>query len=143
MESGLTLSDARAKCWARQPRQEAETAQALQASSADQSTHLLTGIAMTGAAGTARPPEVFALGRALADGLITDDDQINIADLVLPAMADMDRPHISLLELLVRWMPESSTGNLRILPYPGEHTPAGGSPNRAWGSMRSVRQGQR
>lgn len=96
-------------------------------------TRLLTGIAMTGAAGTAWPPKVFALGRALADGLITDDDQINIADLVLPAMADMDRPHISLLELLVRWMPESSTGNLRILPYPGEHTPAGGSPNRAWG----------
>ncbi|HUZ54395.1 MAG TPA: hypothetical protein VMU94_17955 [Streptosporangiaceae bacterium] len=96
-------------------------------------TRLLTGIAMTGAAGTAWPPKVSALGRALADGLITDDDQINIADLVLPAMADMDRPHVSLLELLVQWMPESSAGHLRIIPYSHDRTPDAGSPNRAWG----------
>ncbi len=42
-------------------------------------TRLLTATAMVGAASTAWPPKVYALGRALADGLIADGDQINIA----------------------------------------------------------------
>jgi hypothetical protein len=66
-------------------------------------TRLMAGIAMTGTARTAWPPKVYGLGRALADGLIAADEaQINLADLVLPVMTDMDRPHVSLLELLVR-----------------------------------------
>jgi hypothetical protein len=74
-------------------------------------TRLMAGIAMTGAATTAWPPKVYGLGRALADGLIAADDaEVNIADLVVPAMTDMDRPHVSLLELLVRWIPEQAVG---------------------------------
>jgi hypothetical protein len=96
-------------------------------------TRLMTGIAMTGAAGTAWPPKVYALGRALADGLIPDDDQVNIVDLVLPAMADMDRPHVSLLELLIRWVPDAATGYLQVRPYPGDlqELDAEG-PDRSW-----------
>jgi hypothetical protein len=66
---------------------------------------LLTATAMTGAARTAWPPKVYALGRALADGLMADSDQVNIADLALPAMIDIERPHLSVLELITRWVP--------------------------------------
>jgi hypothetical protein len=100
-------------------------------------TRLMAGIAMTGAARSAWPPKVYGLGRALADGLIAADEaQINLADLVLPAMTDMDRPHVSLLELLVRWIPDQVVGQplgLRAheeLPYaPGEAWHVG---QRAW-----------
>jgi hypothetical protein len=74
-------------------------------------TRLLTVTAMASAAGTAWPPKVHALGRALADGLIaTDSAEVNVADLVIPAMTDMERPHLSLLELLVRWIPDQAVG---------------------------------
>jgi hypothetical protein len=66
---------------------------------------LLAATAMTGAARTAWPSKVYALGQALADGLIADPDQVNIADLALPAMIDIERPHLSVLELLTRWVP--------------------------------------
>jgi hypothetical protein len=74
-------------------------------------TRLLTATTMASAASTAWPPKVHALGRALADGLIAADDaEVNIADLAIPAMTDMERPHLSVLELLVRWVPEQATG---------------------------------
>ncbi|HVB45127.1 MAG TPA: hypothetical protein VNF47_20825 [Streptosporangiaceae bacterium] len=89
-------------------------------------TVLLTAKALAGAAGTAWPRKVSALGRALADGLIADDDQINIADLVLPAMTDMERPHVSLLELLVRWVPDEVMGRpVGARPDPVPPAPSG------------------
>jgi hypothetical protein len=81
-------------------------------------SRLLTATAMAGAAATAWPPKVSALGRALADGLIANDDEISITDLVIPAMTDMDRAHVSLLELLVRWIPVNTvTSTPRLRPY--------------------------
>jgi hypothetical protein len=79
-------------------------------------TRLLTATAMTAVAGTAWPEKVYALGRALADGLIAADSaEVNVADLVIPTMADMERPHLVLLELLVRWVPGQEAGQVR--PY--------------------------
>lgn len=76
-------------------------------------TRLLTATAMASAINTAWPPKVRALGKALADGLIaTDEAEANISDLLIPAMTDMERPHLSVLELLVRWVPYPSEGNL-------------------------------
>lgn len=91
-------------------------------------SRLLTATAMSAAARTAWPPKVSALGRALADGLIAEDAaEINVADLVVPAMADMERPHLSLLELLVRWVPVESAGRpLRVRAY------GGGGGQRGW-----------
>lgn len=90
-------------------------------------TRLLTATAMAGASRTAWPPQVAALGRALADGLIAADTaQPNIADLVLPAMAEMERLHVSLLELLVRWVPETVAGRpVRTQVYRDSRTHAG------------------
>jgi hypothetical protein len=82
-------------------------------------TRLLTATAMASAVSTAWPPKVHALGRALADGLIAADDaDINMADLAIPAMTDMERPHLSVLELLVRWAPDETDGQaLRLLKH--------------------------
>jgi hypothetical protein len=82
-------------------------------------TRLLAATAMTSAVNTAWPPKVHALGRALADGLIAADEaEANVADLVIPAMTDIERSHLSLLELLVRWVPYPSEGQLQ---QPIEH----------------------
>ena len=78
--------------------------------SSSERTRLLTANAMAAAAGTAWPSKVYALGRALADGLLAADEAaINVADLAIPAMADMERPHVALLELLVRWKPDEAS----------------------------------
>jgi hypothetical protein len=82
-------------------------------------TRLLAATAMTSVVNTAWPPKVHALGRALADGLIASDEaEADVADLVIPAMTDIERPHLSLLELLVRWVPFPSEGKFQ---QPIEH----------------------
>jgi len=69
-------------------------------------TRLLTVTAMDAAARTAWPPKVSALGRALAAGLIANDDaKIDIEQLALTAMAEIEAPHVSLLDLLVNFEP--------------------------------------
>ncbi len=78
-------------------------------------TRLLTTMAADAAARTAWPPKVIALGRVLAAGLIAADEaEISVEDLSLTAMAEMERLHVSLLELLVRWQP---TGTEMEAPY--------------------------
>jgi hypothetical protein len=86
-------------------------------------TRLLTNVAADAAARTAWPLKAAALGRVLAAGLIAEDEaEIDLQHLALAAMADLERPHISLLELLVRWQPPSTDAEC---PYvarrPGEH----------------------
>lgn len=67
---------------------------------------LLTTTATFGAAQTTWPPRVRALGRVLADGLIAEDEAtIDLTDMALAAMAEMERSHVSLLELLVCYVP--------------------------------------
>jgi len=69
-------------------------------------TRLLTATAVKGAASTAFSPKVAAIGNLLAKGLIaSDEDKIDIVALELAAMAEMERPHVSLLDLLVNYRP--------------------------------------
>ncbi|MGH3158813.1 MAG: hypothetical protein ACRDNF_19890, partial [Streptosporangiaceae bacterium] len=69
---------------------------------------LQAGLAMDAAQRTAWPPKVYALGRALAAGLIaTDEAEVDIQQQALAAMTDMERLHVALLELLVRYEPGS------------------------------------
>lgn len=157
--AGPLLKDMASKAWdeftrGAQRRQEKMLASAAKASRSgpeevvrliakSEHTHLLTATAMDGAARTAWPPKVAALGRALADGLIAESDtQIDAAELILPAMADMDRPHVSLLELFVRWIPDWVGHHLsprayRDLPpdHPGDWAPR----ERIW-SAREIGQ---
>jgi len=72
-----------------------------------ETSRLQTGLAMDAAQRTAWPPKVYALGRALAAGLIaTDEAEVDIQDQTLAAMADLERLHVILLELLVKYEPD-------------------------------------
>jgi hypothetical protein len=68
-------------------------------------TVLMTGLAMSAAERTVWPQQVVALGRLLADGLIADSDDVDIAQFALNAMTDLSRLDVVLLELLVRHQP--------------------------------------
>jgi hypothetical protein len=69
---------------------------------------LMTGLAMSSAERTAWPPKAVALGRVLAAGLIAEDEaKIDLQQLALSAMADMERPHVQLLDLLVNYQPDA------------------------------------
>jgi hypothetical protein len=67
--------------------------------------------AINAAAATAWPQKVVALGRVLAAGLIAEDEAaIDVEELALAAMTDMEKPHVVLLDLLVRFEPEAEMG---------------------------------
>jgi hypothetical protein len=55
---------------------------------------------------TAFPPKVRALALALASGLADDRARIDDEQLVIAALSDLEAPHVSLLEPLVRRMPD-------------------------------------
>src|ERR1044071_2811160 len=81
-------------------------------------TRLLAGAAMAGATRTAWPPKVRALGRLLADGLLAEDAaKVDIREHALPAMLDMERRHVAMLELLVEFVPSMDLSSKDPLPY--------------------------
>lgn len=102
---------------------------------------LLTTTATFGAAQTTWPPRVRALGRALADGLIAEDAaKIDLSNMALSAMADMERPHVSLLELLVCHVPafvEDRWASALYDPDPASQGEARQTESRAW-ETRSI-----
>jgi hypothetical protein len=65
-------------------------------------SRLLAAQVIFGAFGTAWPHKVRALGRLLGEGLIAADDKVDIRSLALPAVLDMERPHVDVLDLLAR-----------------------------------------
>jgi hypothetical protein len=86
-------------------------------SSSDES-RLETGIALSAASRTTWPPKVIALGRALAAGLVaTDDARIDTYPLVVAALAEIEFPQASLLELLVCYWPRTTKDGLVIEPF--------------------------
>ena len=67
---------------------------------ASERTRLLAFTAIDAAARTAWPPRVRALGRALAEGLLLQDDAlVDVPQFALVAMADLEAPHVALLNL--------------------------------------------
>jgi hypothetical protein len=80
--------------------------------SSDES-RLQGGIALSAATRTAWAPKVRALGRALAAGLLaTDDARIDTEPLIMAALAGIEFPQASLLELLVCHWPATTTEGL-------------------------------
>lgn len=77
-----------------------------------------------------------ALGRVLADGLIAEDEaKIDLTDMALAAMAEMERPHVSLLELLVCHVPLLKEDRWTSAPYrqdPSTQDEPGQPDDRAW-----------
>ena len=89
-------------------------------------TRLLTATAAEGAAKTAWPPKVRALGRVLAGGLIADDEaRIDLVQLALTAMVDLERPHVMLLDLVANYAVVNVTEDpARGIPFQFEVKPA-------------------
>lgn len=83
-----------------------------------ETSRLQTGLAMDAAQRTAWPPKVGALGRVLAAGLIaTDEAEVNVQDQALAAMADLERLHVILLELLVKYEPDWMPDRIMATPH--------------------------
>lgn len=79
--------------------------------SSSERTRLLAGIAMTTGTRTSWNDKVRTLGRSLASGLLAEDDaRIDTEQLVLAAIADIEAPHLSLLDLLVSYEPGRTIG---------------------------------
>lgn len=74
-------------------------------------TRLLAGIAMSAATRTAWQAKVRTLGRSLASGLLAADDaKLDTEQLIIAAIADIEAPHLCLLELLVSYEPSVTLG---------------------------------
>jgi hypothetical protein len=70
---------------------------------ASERTRLQVGIAISAATRTVWPAKVRVLGRALASGLLAEDEAtVDTEMLVLAAMADIEALDLSLLELLTK-----------------------------------------
>lgn len=85
--------------------------------SSDEQFRLLTGTAIIAAAHTAWEEKVQTLGRSLASGLIAvDEPEINVEELIMSAIADIEGPHLALLDLLVSWRPPRTSGEVDPVP---------------------------
>jgi hypothetical protein len=86
---------------------------------ASDASRLQAGVALLSASQTAWPPKVRALGRALASGLMAaDDTRIDTEPLIMAALADIEFPQASLLELLVcHWPSSTPEGGVVAEPY--------------------------
>ena len=74
-------------------------------------TRLQAGIALSAATRTAWPHKIRTLGPVLASGLLaTDEAMIDTDEFILAAVADIEAPHLSLLELLVCYEPGYPAG---------------------------------
>lgn len=86
-------------------------------------TRLQAGIAVSAAAKTVWPAKVRVLGRALASDLLAEDEAtVDTEMLILAAMAEIEAPDLSLLELLGCRVPPQVVGQAEIAhPRLNEH----------------------
>ena len=95
---------------------------------ASKRTELLTGLALDAAWQTAWDDKLHTLGRSLASGLLAEDDPtIDTEQMIIAAIADIEGPHLAMLELLVRWAPGNmAEGPVIEGPLDSLITPIGG-----------------
>lgn len=111
---------------------------------ASERTQLLTGYALAAATRTTWQGKLRTLGRSLAAGLLAEDDaQIDIEQMIIAAIADIEGPQLSLLNLLVSYEPRIVCDQVQdeLLDIPAYSQ--GLSRNGGWevgGRVWSVRQ---
>jgi hypothetical protein len=81
-------------------------------------TVLMTGLAMAGAERTTWPDQIAALGRLLADGLISEGDAVLLPQYALNVMVELGRLDVGLLDLLVRHRPGTVDGEWAACALP-------------------------
>lgn len=70
----------------------------------DEKLQVLTFKAMDAAARTAWEDKLRTLGRSLASGVLASDEtKFSTEELIMAAIADIEAPHLALLDLLVAW----------------------------------------
>lgn len=80
-------------------------------------TRLLAGIALSAASRTTFGGKIRALGYSLAYGLLAENRAIvNMEQMVMAAIADIEEPHLCLLDVLVHYEPPRGENQ----PYPRE-----------------------
>ncbi len=105
---------------------------------ASKRTELLTGVALDAASRTAWEDKVRTLGRSLAAGLLADDNAtIDTEQMIIAAIADIEGPHLAMLELLVAWRPGRNVAEPLIsgpldLPRESHERPFDDSWDVAW-----------
>lgn len=90
---------------------------------ASERARLQAGIAISAATRTVWPAKVRVLGRALAAGLLAEDEAtIDTEMLILAAMTEIEAPDLSLLELVACRVPPRAVGAAQIAhPRLNEH----------------------
>lgn len=74
----------------------------------NEKSRLLSATAIVAATHTTWEDKVRTLGRSLASGLLAADDaEVDSEQLIMSAIADLEGPHLALLDLLVSWHPPS------------------------------------
>jgi hypothetical protein len=87
------------------------TEQTLSRMFSDEKFRLLSGTAMIAAAHTAWEDKLRTIGRSLASGLLASDEaEIDEEQMILSAIADMEAPHVALLDLFVAYRPPMYSG---------------------------------
>jgi hypothetical protein len=82
----------------------------------DEKFRLLAGTAMIAAAHTAWEDKVRTIGRSLATGLLASDEaEVDAEQMILSAIADMEAPHVALLDLFVACRPPIYSGEPGIV----------------------------
>lgn len=95
----------------------------------DEQRRLLAGLALSSGSRTRNRAKIRALGRALAEGVLADDDaKLDQEQLIIRALDDMEAPHIAVLDLLVRFVPFGSEPRLYSEMDPTDS----GAPKRRW-----------
>lgn len=86
--------------------------------SEDEELQILFVKAIEAATRTAWEDKLRTLGGSLASGFLSSDEsEIGIEQLIMAAIADMEAPHLALLDLLVAWRPpwiEEETNPVRL-----------------------------
>ena len=89
-------------------------------------SRLLSATAIVAATHTAWEDKVRTLGRSLASGLLAADDaEVDTEQLIMAAIADMEAPHLALLDLLVAWRPpqlKEETNPIRLDIHEDPHS---------------------
>lgn len=85
----------------------------------DEELQVLTIKAIEAATRTGWEHKVSALGRSLAYGLLSSDQaEVRGEQLIMAAIADIEVPHLSLLDLAVGWCPPKAAGTMIRLDIP-------------------------
>lgn len=72
---------------------------------ATEESRLLAGTAISAATRTTYQPKLLALARVLAAGVENEAPQVDEEQLFIAALADLEAPHVLLLDVLARYVP--------------------------------------